>query len=93
MAFTLLPANLVLVQRLSPVCLGVVLACNVLSLAQAQVATPTAHATLPTVVVSGATAHPVAVRQGALLATSSHPEGTGDHRVHGHFLDLLAEHT
>ena len=54
MAFTLLPSNLVLYQRLSPVCLGVVLACNVLSLAQAQVATPTAHATLPTVVVSGA---------------------------------------
>ena len=54
MAFTLLPANLVLVQRLSPVGLRVVLACNVLSLAQAQVATPTAHATLPTVVVSGA---------------------------------------
>ena len=54
MAFTLPPSNLVLYQRLSPVCLGVVLACNVLSLAQAQVATPTAHATLPTVVVSGA---------------------------------------
>ena len=54
MAFTLLPSNLLLYQRLSPVCLGVVLACNVLSLAQAQVATPTAHATLPTVVVSGA---------------------------------------
>lgn len=44
-------------------------------------------------VVSGATAHPVAVRQGALLATSFHPEVTGDHRVHGHFLDILAEHT
>ncbi len=47
-------SDLVFVQRLSPVCLGVVLACNVLSLAQAQVATPMAHATLPTVVVSGA---------------------------------------
>lgn len=31
--------------------------------------------------------HPVAVRQGALLATSFHPELTNDHRVHGYFLD------
>jgi 5'-phosphate synthase pdxT subunit len=33
----------------------------------------------------------VAVRQGALLATSFHPEVTGDHRVHRQFLDIVAE--
>ncbi|QFG70208.1 pyridoxal 5'-phosphate synthase glutaminase subunit PdxT [Ornithinimicrobium pratense] len=32
--------------------------------------------------------HPVAVRQGALLATSFHPEVTGDHRVHALFLAM-----
>lgn len=31
----------------------------------------------------------VAVRQGNLLATSFHPELTGDHRVHGVFADLV----
>ncbi|MFJ6213659.1 pyridoxal 5'-phosphate synthase glutaminase subunit PdxT [Streptomyces sp. NPDC092296] len=31
----------------------------------------------------------VAVRQGSLLATSFHPELTGDHRVHGYFVDLV----
>ncbi len=31
----------------------------------------------------------VAVRQGNLLATSFHPEVTGDHRVHAYFLDLV----
>jgi 5'-phosphate synthase pdxT subunit len=31
----------------------------------------------------------VAVRQAALLATSFHPEMTGDHRVHRFFLDLV----
>ncbi|MFL6111843.1 MAG: pyridoxal 5'-phosphate synthase glutaminase subunit PdxT [Catenulispora sp.] len=31
----------------------------------------------------------VAVRQGGLLATSFHPELTGDHRVHGYFADLV----
>ncbi len=30
--------------------------------------------------------HPVAVRQGHLLATSFHPELTGDARVHGLFV-------
>jgi pyridoxal 5'-phosphate synthase pdxT subunit len=34
--------------------------------------------------------HPVAVRQGNLLATSFHPELTGDHRVHGLFLAMTA---
>ncbi|HYN30206.1 MAG TPA: pyridoxal 5'-phosphate synthase glutaminase subunit PdxT [Dermatophilaceae bacterium] len=32
----------------------------------------------------------VAVRQGALLATSFHPEVTGDHRVHALFVRLVA---
>ncbi|MQY09769.1 pyridoxal 5'-phosphate synthase glutaminase subunit PdxT [Actinomadura macrotermitis] len=31
----------------------------------------------------------VAVRQGRLLATSFHPELTGDHRVHHYFADLV----
>jgi pyridoxal 5'-phosphate synthase pdxT subunit len=31
----------------------------------------------------------VAVRQGDLMATSFHPELTGDHRVHGYFVDLV----
>jgi len=31
----------------------------------------------------------VAVRQGNLMATSFHPELTGDHRVHGYFVDLV----
>ncbi|MBW1596732.1 pyridoxal 5'-phosphate synthase glutaminase subunit PdxT [Streptomyces sp. JJ38] len=33
--------------------------------------------------------HPVAVRQGNLLATSFHPELTGDHRVHGLFTAMV----
>lgn len=33
--------------------------------------------------------HPVAVRQGRLLATSFHPELTGDPRVHALFVDLV----
>jgi 5'-phosphate synthase pdxT subunit len=31
----------------------------------------------------------VAVRQGPLVATSFHPELTGDHRVHEYFVDLV----
>ncbi len=31
----------------------------------------------------------VAVRQGNLLATAFHPEVSGDHRVHAHFVDLV----
>ena len=31
----------------------------------------------------------VAVRQGHLLATSFHPELTGDHRVHALFVDIV----
>ncbi|MFI1017052.1 pyridoxal 5'-phosphate synthase glutaminase subunit PdxT [Streptomyces sp. NPDC020965] len=33
--------------------------------------------------------HVVAVRQGRALATSFHPELTGDHRVHGFFVDMV----
>lgn len=33
--------------------------------------------------------HPVVVRQGNLLATSFHPEVTGDHRIHGHFVEMI----
>ncbi len=33
--------------------------------------------------------HPVAVRQGALLATSFHPELTGDRRVHELFVSMV----
>lgn len=35
--------------------------------------------------------HPVAVRQGRLLATSFHPELTGDHRVHALFVDMVRD--
>ncbi|WP_372351931.1 pyridoxal 5'-phosphate synthase glutaminase subunit PdxT [Streptomyces sp. KL116D] len=33
--------------------------------------------------------HIVAVRQGHVLATSFHPELTGDHRLHGLFVDMV----
>jgi len=33
----------------------------------------------------------VAVRQGAVLATSFHPEVTGDRRVHAYFVDMVRE--
>lgn len=33
----------------------------------------------------------VAVRQGDVLATSFHPEVTGDHRVHQYFVDMIKE--
>jgi 5'-phosphate synthase pdxT subunit len=33
--------------------------------------------------------HTVAVRQGHVLATSFHPELTGDHRVHALFVDMV----
>ncbi|MDQ6687041.1 MAG: pyridoxal 5'-phosphate synthase glutaminase subunit PdxT [Actinomycetota bacterium] len=35
---------------------------------------------------------PVAVRKGPLMATSFHPELTGDHRVHALFVDLVRRH-
>ena len=34
----------------------------------------------------------VAVRQGNLVATSFHPELTGDHRVHALFVDIVRRH-
>jgi 5'-phosphate synthase pdxT subunit len=37
--------------------------------------------------------HVVAVQQGALLATSFHPEVTGDIRVHALFASIVREHT
>jgi 5'-phosphate synthase pdxT subunit len=44
---------------------------------------------LGTVTVDGTT-HPVAIRQGHLLATSFHPELTGDLRIHKYFIDRVA---
>ncbi|MEU8680457.1 pyridoxal 5'-phosphate synthase glutaminase subunit PdxT [Streptomyces sp. NPDC048611] len=35
--------------------------------------------------------HTVAVRQGNVLATSFHPELTGDHRVHALFVDMVRQ--
>jgi len=40
-------------------------------------------------VLAVAAGHPVAVRQGANLATSFHPEMTGDRRVHKLFVDIV----
>jgi 5'-phosphate synthase pdxT subunit len=40
-------------------------------------------------VLATAAGHPVAVRQGRTLATSFHPEMTGDRRVHRLFVDSL----
>ncbi len=35
--------------------------------------------------------HPVAVRQGSLLATSFHPEITGDNRIHRYFIESICK--
>ncbi|MFB9732576.1 pyridoxal 5'-phosphate synthase glutaminase subunit PdxT [Ornithinimicrobium kibberense] len=43
-------------------------------------------------VLARADGHPVAVRQGPLLATSFHPEVTEDHRVHALFVRMVREH-
>lgn len=43
-------------------------------------------------VLARAAGHPVAVRQGAVLATSFHPEVTGDRRIHRLFVDIVAGH-
>ncbi|MGB7447555.1 MAG: pyridoxal 5'-phosphate synthase glutaminase subunit PdxT [Ornithinimicrobium sp.] len=40
----------------------------------------------------GGEEHGVAVRQGNLLATSFHPEVTGDYRLHGLFVEMVAEY-
>ena len=42
-------------------------------------------------VLARAAGHPVAVRQGRVLATAFHPEITGDRRVHRLFVDLVNE--
>ncbi|MDO9486501.1 MAG: pyridoxal 5'-phosphate synthase glutaminase subunit PdxT, partial [Actinomycetota bacterium] len=34
----------------------------------------------------------VAVQQGPLLATSFHPELTGDHRIHGTFVEIVRQY-
>jgi 5'-phosphate synthase pdxT subunit len=40
-------------------------------------------------VLASAAGHPVAVRQGKVLATAFHPEMTGDRRVHQLFVASL----
>lgn len=40
-------------------------------------------------VLARAAGHPVAVRQGAVLATAFHPEVTGDRRIHRLFVDMV----
>ena len=40
-------------------------------------------------VLASAAGHPVAVRQGVVLATSFHPEVTGDRRIHRLFVDIV----
>ena len=42
-------------------------------------------------VLASAGGHPVAVRQGPVLATSFHPEMTGDRRIHRLFVDIVGE--
>jgi 5'-phosphate synthase pdxT subunit len=46
---------------------------------------------LATVEAGSAAGKVVAVRRGPLLATSFHPELTGDSRVHGFFVDMVKE--
>ena len=45
---------------------------------------------LATVISPDSQSHPVAVRGGNLLATSFHPELTGDHRIHRYFIEEIA---
>ena len=40
-------------------------------------------------VLARAAEHPVAVRQGVMLATAFHPEVTGDRRIHRLFVDIV----
>jgi pyridoxal 5'-phosphate synthase pdxT subunit len=40
-------------------------------------------------VLARAAGHPVAVRQGSVLATAFHPEMTGDRRIHRLFVDIV----
>ncbi|CAB4595188.1 unannotated protein [freshwater metagenome] len=46
---------------------------------------------LASVKTSGGVEHAVAVRQGALLATSFHPELTGDNRIHRYFVEQVCK--
>ncbi len=46
---------------------------------------------LGTVATGHAAGRIVAVRQGSLLATSFHPELTGDSRVHRYFVEMVRE--
>lgn len=46
---------------------------------------------LARVAAGPATGRVVAVRQGVLVATSFHPEVTGDHRVHEYFVNLVRD--
>jgi 5'-phosphate synthase pdxT subunit len=46
---------------------------------------------LATVAAGAAAGKIVAVRQGPLLATSFHPELTGDSRIHGLFVQMVKE--
>jgi pyridoxal 5'-phosphate synthase pdxT subunit len=41
-------------------------------------------------VLARAVGHPVAVRQGPVLATAFHPEMTGDRRIHQLFVDIVS---
>jgi pyridoxal 5'-phosphate synthase pdxT subunit len=41
-------------------------------------------------VLARAAGHPVAVRQGPVLATAFHPEVTGDRRIHRLFVDIVS---
>ena len=41
-------------------------------------------------VLASIDSHPVAVRSGTALATSFHPELTGDHRIHRYFIEHVA---
>ena len=45
---------------------------------------------LATVISPDGQSHPVAVQEGNLLATSFHPELTGDHRIHRYFIEEIA---
>jgi 5'-phosphate synthase pdxT subunit len=42
-------------------------------------------------VLAAVDGHPVAIRQGALFATSFHPELTGDNRVHRYFIESVCK--
>jgi 5'-phosphate synthase pdxT subunit len=41
-------------------------------------------------VLSQIDGHPVAVRSATIMATSFHPELTGDHRIHRYFIEEVA---